>query len=1233
MNLKNTLFILVLIISIIKAKGQNYQKDVIPPDPVSAQFQKYLGYPVSIATGIPEINIPLYTMEVSGVSIPFSLSYHASGIRVDEVPGPIGLGWSLFPGFKITRTIMGKPDNLAPTNDIRNVNNPSLFPLMPNTIFAGKPFMHDSRFNYLFSITPHEVGNTEISPQTEKDGQYDIFSVHLPTSNANFILEWKNGKLEATTIPEQPISIKIIENTAGTGDFVSFEITDEQGIVYIFSGESQYIEYQNDVTVSWFLKEINPPGVNNSIHFKYDYSSVNMPEYVTTAFTRVIDQHYGLSSSSVGTYLEIYGDSYETGTVSVPYNTRSINAIDYDSGESVLFEYDGTMYSEEYQKLTKIVFKNSIGNLIKSISFSRLNDQLSGLVSSGDGSYTFSYDNQVIADKRSQDHLGLYNAKSNNYLSPKILMSFDTHSGSGPYEVFLGTADRSFDPVASQARILKNIIYPTGGQTSFEFEPNGYESSQGIKCGFGLRVKQINTYDPVSQKTMIKSYKYGTNENGIGHLTKPYYNTSSLIADYISTLWKYGDGSYRIQDVLTQPKLNSTEPIIWYDEVAEYANSDNGKTVYNYEYTPSTYAALPVVKGPSALESDPSFSYPDYFPVNLRNIGTGGPRIIKKQTFNQNANIDQLTEYQYNYDSRSLMGVYAKQGISFENGNLLANPICVNTECPQFVEIGASGDQYLVADNYWLEIDNTKLSSTKQTDYLNGQAITTTTNFAYDDTYKYNLKSKSVSTSTGDVLTEKYYYPVGDAIPDLVTMTSTQQAMVGTLAFNNYRTTIIEKETLRNNVGMSKELFGYKNWGNSILKPEQIYAKKGVNNFDSRYFYHGYDDKGNVLEVSKANDSHTFYVWGYNKQYPVAKLENFESSQIIPAIQTAIDAVVNASNADNDRTIGIIGMEGALRSALAALRDTLPNTIVTAFTYDPLVGVTSTTDPKGNTNYYDYDSNNKLKETKDRVGNYLAEYKYNYVPLGTYNPIAAPAYSGNLYCGGGQTFSTTEGLMYAVDTQNLVFENTPVGWSSERSFNITNTSPTTYSSPVNIGSILLPHGFNLVSASELPFTLLKGESKNIRVSFDPDAVTTFSGGAIISSNAAVDPQINLSGTGLPGSTDSRIIDFRYNGTSINSLDFGTISGSETTSKTIQIYNTGNSNLDLNNYAFGSWFWSYYYISNAPSLPITIAPGGHVDIGIDFMDGNAGQANPTSTITINSNKTSGNNVLNLTGTIN
>ncbi|SFC36336.1 YD repeat-containing protein, partial [Flagellimonas taeanensis] len=47
-------------------------------------------------------------------------------------------------------------------------------------------------------------------------------------------------------------------------------------------------------------------------------------------------------------------------------------------------------------------------------------------------------------------------------------------------------------------------------------------------------------------------------------------------------------------------------------------------------------------------------------------------------------------------------------------------------------------------------------------------------------------------------------------------------------------------------------------------------------------------------------------------------------------------------------------------------------------TYDPLVGVTSVTDPKGNVTYYGYDAYKRLEFVKDADGYLVQEYKYNY---------------------------------------------------------------------------------------------------------------------------------------------------------------------------------------------------------------------------------------------------------------
>jgi YD repeat-containing protein len=51
---------------------------------------------------------------------------------------------------------------------------------------------------------------------------------------------------------------------------------------------------------------------------------------------------------------------------------------------------------------------------------------------------------------------------------------------------------------------------------------------------------------------------------------------------------------------------------------------------------------------------------------------------------------------------------------------------------------------------------------------------------------------------------------------------------------------------------------------------------------------------------------------------------------------------------------------------------------MTAYTYDPLIGVTSTTDAKGRATYYEYDSFLRLKDIKDQNGNIVKKFDYHY---------------------------------------------------------------------------------------------------------------------------------------------------------------------------------------------------------------------------------------------------------------
>lgn len=73
----------------------------------SCALVQYADFPVSLYTGTPTIDIPIYTIDLGGYQLPVSLSYHASG-TTKKLKASGRLGWTLNTGGAIMRTVEGE---------------------------------------------------------------------------------------------------------------------------------------------------------------------------------------------------------------------------------------------------------------------------------------------------------------------------------------------------------------------------------------------------------------------------------------------------------------------------------------------------------------------------------------------------------------------------------------------------------------------------------------------------------------------------------------------------------------------------------------------------------------------------------------------------------------------------------------------------------------------------------------------------------------------------------------------------------------------------------------------------------------------------------------------------------------------------------------------------------------------------------------------------------------------
>jgi YD repeat-containing protein len=509
MRVKGLLFIFFSFLSLFSwGQVSTTLPTIIPPSPNVAAFQKYGNIPVSAYTGVPNISIPLYQIVCGDISVPISLSYHASGIKVSEESSRVGLGWVLNAGGMVSRSVMGADDFLASPNSYMD-NATHTQPDIVSGLGADKGNGFTMQYGCAVNIPTFPDISNYLTTAPTYDFQPDQFYFNFLSHSGKFILKSSGA---AIVDKQEKINIQF-SDAIGT----SCTITTADGTVYLFSQYETYTDFTAPgsplaVKSAWYLTSIKSP-TGNLVTFQYNTAT----SYINSIGGYSETQNPSLTYHVPGNNCSITSPSVNpTGTHGAPvlgklYTNVYLSKIIFRSGEVDINYADDRQDIQNDRRITGIQVYSypatGAAILIKTWQFYQsyfsgtgdqdyilgvpLNyvtqrmrlDSVKELNSSGSSipPYQFAYNNSSdnvasLPAKTSfaKDHWGYFNGKVSNYSLVPIF--FPTQS-SNPVVFAVGTMgdNRNTDPAYSSLFQLNQITYPTGGNTQFQFESNDFD--------------------------------------------------------------------------------------------------------------------------------------------------------------------------------------------------------------------------------------------------------------------------------------------------------------------------------------------------------------------------------------------------------------------------------------------------------------------------------------------------------------------------------------------------------------------------------------------------------------------------------------------------------------------------------------------------------------------------------------------------------------------------------------
>lgn len=509
MKLKSLLLFCGILPQIIFAQIVGHQDITLPTPSISSSIANYDVEVNNLAYGMSSPSINLFTIEMGDVSVPITLSHSYNGYKPNELPGILGLGWTISGSGAVFKNIHGIDD------DHSNGYPKTVNFFMPQCSTAAQ-LSNEVSYKLNADTVPLDHFKRLIA-KGEWDGLPDKYIASAPGLHENFY-QYKIGKYSTFPHSETTIDWGFV-----MGYFNGWVVTNGIGTKYVYGEANDYIDDNNLMwptigTNTWQLTEIKTA---NGESIEYNYGSTEHEERYqyrdamrygskigqTTilqqplnAFHKASYESSLLESIKCSNYTLIY--HYSLYSIIPVVGNTNINLPQLDSicikdKENITFKTISFKYKEKYNSflLEEVNIAGKNYEIIEKYQFF-YNENMPG-------SYAY--------PSRNMDHWGYANGNTGK-LYPK----------SGAIELQDG-GDREANADESQFGLLITMRLPTDGTIIYEYEKNriylgkGYEE---IDKSYSLIAKDTIGCNMITKNRVIRipfdqeitlNYTCGTN--------------------------------------------------------------------------------------------------------------------------------------------------------------------------------------------------------------------------------------------------------------------------------------------------------------------------------------------------------------------------------------------------------------------------------------------------------------------------------------------------------------------------------------------------------------------------------------------------------------------------------------------------------------------------------------------------------------------------------------------------